>query len=75
MKTLNGYKVIVTPDIPRFVLSPAVPVTEEFRLEFNAWAADFFGFEKPHAPMVSERDRTLFICRQHYEILKVRLPT
>lgn len=38
-----AFKVMVSPDVPKFVLSEDVPVTKEFRDDFNRWALDFFG--------------------------------
>ncbi|MGC4396003.1 hypothetical protein [Hydrogenophaga sp. T2] len=38
-----GVKVVVSPDLPKMVLSQDVPVTDEFRREIDAWMLDFFG--------------------------------
>lgn len=43
--TLFGRKVYVIPDRPKMILSPELPVTEEFRADFNAWLLSFFGTE------------------------------
>lgn len=44
--TIGGLPVIesaMCQDVPRFTLSPKVPVTLEFRQRFDRWARDFFG--------------------------------
>jgi hypothetical protein len=40
---LNGYDVIVTPDLPKMQLSEDCPVTPAFRAEINQWMIEFFG--------------------------------
>jgi hypothetical protein len=43
---LLGKQVVVSTLLgatPNFVLAENVPVTQEFRREFNAWALEFFG--------------------------------
>jgi hypothetical protein len=49
-------------DKPRFKLADNVPVTPEYRAEFNAWAREFFGGEFPilrHQDQVSGRVQLL----------------
>jgi hypothetical protein len=42
--TLMGVKIYVsTAHSPRFALSKDVPVSPDFRKQFEAWAAEFFG--------------------------------
>lgn len=45
INTFFGLRVFVQPSFPKMRLSPIVPVTEEFRQEFDLWLADFFGYE------------------------------
>lgn len=40
---LNGYNIIVTPDVPKMKLSADCPVTPTFRAEIDAWMFEFFG--------------------------------
>lgn len=39
----NGISIVVSHDRPKMKLSEAVPVTPEFREEFNRWMLGFFG--------------------------------
>lgn len=43
---LNGYKVIIHKPVPKLQLSEDCPVSDDFRIEINAWLIDFFGYEK-----------------------------
>lgn len=38
----SGMQIYVQDDLPPYRLAEDVPVTEEFRKEFNEWAAKFF---------------------------------
>lgn len=38
-----GIPIHISPDWPRLTLSKDVPVTDEFRKDFDAWALGFFG--------------------------------
>lgn len=40
---LDGYDIIVTPDLPKMQLSEGCPVTPAFRIEMNEWMLSFFG--------------------------------
>lgn len=35
----------VSPDLPKFQISPECPLTDDFRKEMNAWCLSFFGTE------------------------------
>jgi hypothetical protein len=39
----NGIKIVVSPDRPKFQISPDCPLTDDFRIEMNAWCLSFFG--------------------------------
>lgn len=47
---LEGMNIVTHPCLPekqlRMKLSRAVPVSDEFRREFDAWLAEFFGYER-----------------------------
>lgn len=48
MKYLNGYPVVVSPDMdnqPKIRLRHDAPVTADFRAEYQAWLTEFFGTE------------------------------
>lgn len=64
--TLYGMPIVTVRsdliDKPRFTLADNVPVTPEYRAEFNAWAREFFGGEFPilrHQDPVSGRVQLL----------------
>jgi hypothetical protein len=38
-----GFPVYVSPDRPKIRLSEDIPLTKEFRDEYNQWLVDFFG--------------------------------
>lgn len=38
-----GLQIVVASEIPKYQLPMDVPVTEEFRADFNKWAREFFG--------------------------------
>jgi hypothetical protein len=40
---LNGYRIIVTSDMPKMRLAADVMVSPDFRKEINDWMAKFFG--------------------------------
>lgn len=46
---LYGLKIyqssFMPPSRPKMQLSPTLPVSDEFRVEFNKWLEDFFGHE------------------------------
>lgn len=69
---LNGYNVMVTPDLPKMKLSDDCPVTPEFRAEINAWMVVFFGTTNIIADgqMITE-GRNLFVNPRTYSMLKV----
>jgi len=48
LRRLHGMNILTSPlcDRPRFTLAENVPVTPEFRTEFNQWAHEFFGVER-----------------------------
>ena len=43
----NGMRVMLCPvqEVPKRQLSESVPVTDEFRTEFNMWMKSFFGVD------------------------------
>jgi hypothetical protein len=43
--TLFGMRVFVSRDHPRMQLPTDLPLPDAFRAEFNAWMADFFGWD------------------------------
>lgn len=45
VSTLYGTKIVVSPDRPKFQISPDCPLTDDFRVEMNAWCLSFFGTE------------------------------
>ena len=42
-ETFNGFKVYLSPDTPKRVLSKDVPVSDEMRTRVDAWMLGFFG--------------------------------
>lgn len=70
---LMGKNVVVVNPRPRMQLSKAVPVTDEFRAEINAWMLGFFGvqydIEKGETLATAE---TIFMRKDDYEELRNR---
>jgi len=57
MNTLFGHEVVVLHPQPKMRLSKAVPVTDEFRAEIDAWMLEFFGMQEP----LIAKDRMLVV--------------
>ncbi|KAF1046349.1 MAG: hypothetical protein GAK35_01034 [Herbaspirillum frisingense] len=66
---ITGFALISNPllDAPRFQLSPNVPVTEEFRADFNAWARRFFGADDKF--IILQESRTVVVSPYIYDQL------
>lgn len=70
---LGGFKIIIAKPHPKMMLSQAVPVTDEFRAEINAWMRDFFGLHylmERGQTLVMEQAGTIIIHPADYEELR-----
>lgn len=66
---ITGFFLISNPllDAPRFQLSSEVPVTEEFRADFNNWARRFFGVDVKF--VILQESRTVVVSPYIYDQL------
>jgi hypothetical protein len=69
---LNGFDIIVTPDIPKMQLSEDCPVTPELRIEVNLWMIEFFGTTNivPDGQILSS-GRSIYVNPRARAMLKV----
>lgn len=70
--TLFGKRIFIDPnEVPRMQLSPDVPLTPEFRAEFNAWMREFFGMRSTiEDGVVLDMFGDLYMNRATYERLR-----
>lgn len=64
-----GMKVYIREPNAKMRLSEKVTVTDEFRKMYNAWLADFFGFEKEEI-IVSQMNNSIFMSSKSFAKLK-----
>lgn len=66
---INGYKVIISPDVPKMRLAEGDYVTPAFRDEIDAWLLSFFGttnFITDGNTIVSEMDNKIWMNPRTY---------
>lgn len=69
---LNGFDIIVTPDLPKMQLSEDCPVTPALRIEMNLWMIDFFGTTNivPDGQIITS-GRSIYVNPRTRNMLKV----
>ena len=69
---LFGMRVVVVGRKPKYQLPLDVPVSPEFREEFNAWALSFFGWVDaiPNLPCVVQG--TVLVTHDQYQNLRAQ---
>lgn len=69
---LNGFDIIVTPDLPKMQLSDDCPVTPACRTEINLWMIEFFGTTNivPDGQIISH-GRSMYVNPRTRAMLKV----
>ena len=64
MNCWQGFKIIVSPDLPKMTLGAGDFVTQEFRAQVDAWMLEFFctkNLVSDDAPLVSEMMRCMWV--------------
>lgn len=78
LKLLNnysaGYKIVIIPKtrLSNFTLSENLIITDKFRLEFQKWLDDFFGYTigENNQCFIDKLTNTIFCSSKIYETLK-----
>ena len=71
----GGIKVFVVPDVPRYQLPADLPLPPGFREDFNTWALEFLGIQKPPLPdgEALPIDNTVYMNPRTYRAMKAKL--
>lgn len=73
--SIMGFRLVVSPDRPKYQLPKDIQVTQEFREDFDRWALGFFGTDNllDDGQMLVIHDRELVMNPRSLEALKAEM--